>query len=155
MSEPFDPDLLAAFARVVILWSYVEQIQGHLLAFLLGAEEGRMFVVTQNVSSSTTTDWIRALLQIPAVEVMGVGDLKVLLTDIDEARAERNALVHGLWSPAPAPEAAKVQTVRWDRTEVIKVGLVTLDDLGDLLHRIEGILRELRGLAERFGFAGA
>jgi hypothetical protein len=152
-AEPFDPDLLAAFARVIILWSYVEQLQGRLLSFLLNAEEGRVFVISQNVSASTVTDWIRVLLQIPAIQATGIGNLSELLAEIDDARAERNALAHGVWSPTRAPEAAEVQTVRWDRTEVVKVTLVTIGDLGDLLGRIEDIVRRLRALAEQFGFS--
>jgi len=72
---PFDPTLLAAFARVIIAWSYVEQLQGQLLSFLLKAEGGRVFVITQNVSASTVKDWIRVLLQIPSVQLTGIGDL--------------------------------------------------------------------------------
>jgi uncharacterized protein YjbI with pentapeptide repeats len=115
----------------IILWSYVEQLQGRLLSFLLNAEEGRVFVISQNVSASTVTDWIRVLLQIPAIQATGIGNLSELLAEIDDARAERNALAHGVWFPARAPEAAEVQTVRWDRTEVVKVTLVTIGDLGD------------------------
>jgi hypothetical protein len=76
--EPFDAALLAAFARVIILWSYVEQLQGQLLSFLLNAEAGRVFVISQNVSASTVTGWIRVLLQIPAVQATGIGDLSEL-----------------------------------------------------------------------------
>ena len=147
--EPFDPALLAAFARVIILWSYAEQLQGHLLSFLLNAEEGRVFVISQNVSASTVTGWIRVLLQIPAVQATGIGDLSELLTEIDEVRAERNALAHGLWYGAPSPKTAQVHTVRWDRTEVIKATVVTIGDLDDLLRRIEDIVRKLRVLAGR------
>ena len=152
--EPFDPALLAAFARVIILWSYAEQLQGHLLSFLLNAEEGRVFVISQNVSASTVTGWIRVLLQIPAIQATGIGDLSGLLTEIDEVRAERNALAHGLWYGAPSPKTAQVHTVRWDRVEVIKATVVTIGDLDDLLRRIEDIVRKLRVLAGQFGFAG-
>jgi len=151
---PFDPALLAAFARVIIAWSYVEQLQGQLLSFLLDAEAGRVFVISQNVSASTVTAWIRVLLQIPAVQKIGMGDLSELLEEIDDARDERNALAHGLWHPASSPEEAVVQTVRWSRTEVIKDTFVTIGDLGDLLRRIEDIVRKLHALAGQFGFAG-
>ena len=151
---PFDPALLAAFARVIIAWSYVEQLQGQLLSFLLNAEGGRVFVITQNISANMVTQWIRVLLQIPAVQATGIGNLRELLAEIDDARDERNALAHGLWSPVDAPEAAAVQTVRWGRTEVIKDTLVTIGDLGDLLHRIEDIVRKLHALAVQFGFSG-
>jgi hypothetical protein len=151
---PFDPALLAAFARVIIVWSYAEQLQGHLLSFLLNADEGRMLVISQNVSASTVTGWIRVLLQIPAVQATGIGDLSELLTEIDDVRAERNALAHGLWYPGPSRETAQVHTVRWDRTEVIKTTVVTIDDLNDLLRGIEDIVRKLRVLAGQFGFAG-
>jgi hypothetical protein len=109
-------------------------------------------VISQNVSASTVTGWIRVLLQIPAVQATGIGDLSELLTEIDDVRAERNALAHGLWYPSP--ETAQVQTVRWDRTEVIKTTVVTIGDLDDLLRRIEDIVRKLRVLAGQFGFAG-
>ena len=79
------------------------------------------------------------------------GTVLNLLTEIDDVRAERNALAHGLWYPSP--ETAQAQTVRWDRTEVIKTTVVTIGDLDDLLRRIEDIVRKLRVLAGQFGFA--
>jgi hypothetical protein len=154
MSEPrsIHPDLLTGLGRIVHGWAYVEALQGHFLSWLLEADQARMFVLTQNVSSSTVTDWIRTLLQIPLIEKMGMGDLSELLLTIDETRAERNRLVHGLWSPGPEPTTAKVQTVRWDRTEIVKVELIAIDDLNDLIHRVGDLIRELRDLGTRLGF---
>ena len=111
-------------------------------------------MITQNISANMVTQWIRVLLQIPAVQVTGIGNLRELLAEIDDARDERNALAHGLWAPVDAPEAAAVRTVRWGRTEVIKDTLVTIGDLGDLLHRIKDIVRKLHALAVQFGFSG-
>jgi PII-like signaling protein len=152
----FAPELLAAFARVVILWSYVEALQDHLLSFLVQGEPGRMFVIMGNVSTATKTDWIRTLLRLPAVQAVGMGDLKNLLEEIDDLRAEGNTLAHGIWSFGGAGGAsATVQTIRMDRAIPIKTLLVTTPDLAELLHRIENIVREFRAVAARFAIPGA
>ena len=151
----FAPELLAAFARVVIAWSYVEALQDHLLSFLVQGEPGRMFVIMGNVSTATKTDWIRTLLRLPAVQTLGVGDMKNLLAEIDDLRAERNALAHGVWSVGvPEGGAATVQTIRMDRAIPIKTQLVTTPDLAELLHRIESVVRELRAIGVRFSIPG-
>jgi hypothetical protein len=152
MSREIHADLLSALGRICIGWSYVEALQGHFLAWLLQAEPGRAFVITQNVSSSTVTDWIRTLLQVPQIRRTGIGDLSELLSAISNTRGERNRLVHGVWSPGPEPVTAEIQTVRWDRSEIVQTELVTVADLNDLLHRVEDIMRELLSLGRRLGF---
>lgn len=147
-------ELLTVFARVIVICSYIDAAMSELLAYLLHADHARMYVVTQNVSAATLADWIRVLLTVPSVRIEAREELAALLADADEVRGERNALVHGLWSPGPEDLTAMVQTVRWDRSEVTKQELVTLADLNDLLHRAEGILREFRRFGRQLGLPG-
>jgi hypothetical protein len=153
--DPIYSDLLTGLGRVVVAWAYVESLEGLLLSYLLQGEPARMFVVTQNVSGSTVTGWIRTLLTIPLVQKSGIGDLADMLQEIDDVRGERNRLVHGLWSPGGEPMAAAIQTIRWDRAAVVKTELVTVADLNDLLHRAESLIGEIRTPGNRFGFHGS
>ena len=50
---------LTALGRIIYGCAYVEALEGHLLAHLLEAEPARLMVVTQNVSGSKVTNWIR------------------------------------------------------------------------------------------------
>jgi hypothetical protein len=152
MSREIHADLVSALGHICIGWSYVEALQGHFLAWLLEAEQGRAFAITQNMSSSSVTDGIRALLQVPQVQSKGIGDLSELLSAISNTGSERNRLVHGIWSPGPEPATAEVQTVRWTRREVVQTELVTVADLNDLLRRVEDIIRKLLDLSRRLGF---
>ena len=145
-------ELLTTLGRIVVAWAYVESLEGLFLSYLLQSEPARTLVVTQNVSGSTITDWIRTLLQIPLVQKSGIGDLTNLLREIDDVRGDRNRLIHGLWSPGDQLGAVEVQTIRWDRTAVIKTELVTGEDLLELHHRAKHLVVELRGLGNRLGF---
>ena len=56
---------------------------------------------------------------------METGSLEETLTEINELRAERNALIHGVWATTTEPGTALVQTVRLQRRQVVQGELVT------------------------------
>ena len=147
------PELLTGLGRIVVSWAHVETYQAHLLATLLEAEPARMMVVTQNVSGSTISDWLRTALQIPQIQDdKRLAGAPALIEEINATRAERNALIHGLWVEGSEPLTAMVQTIRWDRATVIKDELHTVADLDELAHRIGNLIRELHALLERLKF---
>src|SRR5262249_52357422 len=100
---------------------------------------------------STLTGWLRTLAALRFNEADKQRMLG-LLTQIDEARAERNAYAHGLWVPGPEPQTAVVSTIRWERAEVMKQELVTKADLNGLLEEIEEVYRALVAIAHHLGF---
>lgn len=147
-----DTQLMTMLGRVVTTWSLVEGYTTELVAFLLEADPGSFYVVSRNVANATVTDWARTLATMRFDNDNTREKLAALLSSADEARAERNIYVHGLWKPGPEPQTALVQTVRWDRREVVKYELVTLSDLEELLERIANIVGELRFVGRRLGF---
>jgi len=146
-----EPELLVGLGTVVSRWSYVDMFMAEFLSFLLQANPGFMYVVTANVSASTVSDWIRTLLQARHIPNEPPEEIMSLLVDIDRIRGERNALVHGLWRPH-VTGSALVQTVRWNRSEIVKDEVVTRADLDDLITNIGEVMGKLLGLGERYGF---
>src|SRR6266542_2358207 len=143
--------LLAALGQAVYIWSAVEWKEGEFLAFLLGAHQGLAQIVTKSVSGSTITDWLRTLatIRFGAAETERI---HALLTRIDDARSQRNAYVHGLWTPGPVKGTALVTTVRWERAEVMKGELVTLQDLIVFADEARELYAELAVLGDHLGF---
>ena len=121
------------------------------LAFLLQASPALMYVVTASVSASTVSDWIRTLLRARHIPNEPPEEIMSLLTDIDRIRGERNALVHGLWR-SHVSGSALVQTVKWDRSEVVKDELVTRTDLDELIMEVGEVTGKLQGIAKQYGF---
>jgi hypothetical protein len=148
-----DNALMLRLGGIVILWSHLENWLGELLSYLLGANPALMHVVIDNVSSSTVTDWIRTLLQAPNVPIPASAELNALLTEIDNLRAERNALVHGKWMFED--EVALVQTIKWSRAEVVNQTVVTKLDLEQLSASIGEALDAFRELGIRYRFPTA
>ncbi len=146
-----EADLMAGLGTVVSQWAYIDYLMGEFVAFLVEGNPASMYVITNNVSASTISDWCRTLLPVRYEDDESLDEIRSLLSDIDRLRAERNALAHGLWSPH-VPGAAKVQTVRWDRSEVIKVDLVTASDLKELAHDIDEAGNALAALGRHLGF---
>ena len=81
-----------------------------------------------------------------------VEGLNALFTRIDEARGERNSLVHGVWGPSSEKGAATVQTIKLDRNEIIRTELVTVRDLDELFKEITSIADELHAVGVKLGF---
>lgn len=152
-AQDIHPELLLRLGRVATKWGTVESLMGEFLAFLLKGDPGSIYVVTSNVSQATVTDWIRTLAQIRFTNPNTLDGLGKLLTRIDETRAERNAYIHGLWvTDKSQPGTAMVQTIRWERREVVKHELVTSPDLDETVEAIEAIADELLMIGKKLGF---
>lgn len=143
--------LMMGLGTVIARWAYVDQLMAEFLSFLVQGNPALMYVVTNNVSASTVSEWIRTLLRVRYVNSEPPSEIMALLTTVDELRSERNALAHGLWTPH-SPEAAEVQTVRWERSEVIKIELVTKADLEHLAQDIDDAIDAIAALGKRYGF---
>jgi len=148
---PVEPEILAGLGTVVSRWTYVDWYMAEFLSFLLQANPAFMYVVTANVSASTVSDWIRTLLRVRHIPNEPPEEIMSLLVDIDRIRGQRNALVHGLWRPHVSGSAV-VQTVKWDRSEVVKDELVTRADLYELVMEIGEVTGKLQRIAEQYGF---
>lgn len=146
-----EPEILAKLGEIVAEWGYVEMMVGELVAFLVSADPALMYIITNNFSASTLSDWARTLLRVRSMPDDPPKEVTDILAEADELRAERNALVHGLWSPH-TKGAATVQTLKWERAEVIKVEVVTLADLDDFLLRAMALRESLFDLRTRWGF---
>jgi hypothetical protein len=146
-----DAALMTGLGTVIARWAYVDQLMGEFLSFLAQGNPALMYVITNNVSGSTIADWIRTLLVARYSGEEPPKEITDLLTSIDDIRRERNALVHGLWSPH-APDVAEVQTIRWERREIVKIELVTKADLEHLVHDIDDAIDALAALGKRYGF---
>jgi hypothetical protein len=151
-SAEIDPALLEGLGRVVYQWAFVEAVEGMMLAFLVQANWELSQVVTARVSGSTMTGWIRTLVPVRFTDPTTQDRILDLLTRIDEARAERNAFVHGMWTPGNVPHTAFVTSIRWDRREVMVNRVVGADDLHSLAETIGEIYEELVWLGRQAGF---
>ena len=151
MSDDPDVALLAGLGGIVMLFSRVEGWLNEYLAHLLQAKSALMHAVTVNVSNATITDWIRVLLRVKHHPGEPPDEIMQLLTTVDELRSERNTLVHGMWTFGE-PGTAVVQTIRLDRSPVIRQLLVTIADLEELSGAITEATNALSKLGAREGF---
>ncbi len=157
MSDPvrqIEPVFFELLGRIITRWSFAETLLNEFLAFLLKADHGLMYVVTSNISGGTVIDWIRTIFKVHAGDdENAITQINALLGRIDDARAERNRMAHGVWAThVSGPETVAVQTVNWQRTEIIKTELVTAADLNEFLNEIGEILGELGVLGTTLGF---
>jgi hypothetical protein len=150
--KPVAAPLLAGLGLVITRWAYIDFLMGEFLSFLLEANPAMMYVVTGNVSASTISDWIRTILAARYIPDDPPAEIMALLTTIDELRAERNGMVHGLWERGNVPGTALVQTVRWERTEILKTELTTKGDLKELAILIDAAGDGLVAIGRRYGF---
>jgi hypothetical protein len=147
-----DDGIMGALGAVVMLWACVDEWLGALAGHLLEANPGLFHVVSNNVSASTVTDWLRTLLHAHEhPDGADKADLDLLAT-VDGLRAERNALIHGLWQPGIESGIWTVQTIRLERAEIIKNEVVTLADLEELTIAIREAKKGIEALGQRLGY---
>lgn len=150
--EDIPDSIYEGIGRIVTQWAIVEQLVGQFLAYLVSGDVVLMFTVTQNVSSSTVSEWVNTLLPVRIKEQTALEQIQDLMRRVDDLRRERNLVVHGLWKPAHEDGTALVQTMRWNRVEIMKTELVTTADMGHLVTRVEEAVHELLGLGKELGF---
>jgi hypothetical protein len=146
------PEIRQSLGDIIIGWSRVEALLAEFLSFLLKADRGAMYVLNQDIASSTQLKWIRTLAaeRYPDAQVQAF--FSDLFERIDDARRERNGYAHGLWGPGTEPGTVRVQTAKLDRAEIIREQLVTRSDLDDLFGDIESVGDALYRLGTELGF---
>lgn len=97
--SPIDDEICLRLGKIITRWSVVEYLTSLLLGTVLMADQGAMLVLTNAVSASTQSKWIRALMNSHDHEAAQTARVAALLTRADDLRAERNEYVHGIWSP--------------------------------------------------------
>lgn len=149
------PDFQQRIGRIAVEWSWIEMLLGEMLAHFCKADHGSMYVITQSVSGSTITDWLRTLAQIKIKEDAGRKVIMDLLAEVDAARSERNTYVHGVWNGHEEPSLATVQTFKWDRAEVVQTSVCSVADLDDVISHLETVQLMLGNLGLGMGFLKA
>jgi len=146
------PPIRQALGDIVISWSRVEALLAEFLSFLLKADPGYMYVLNQDVASSTQLKWISLLCEARFKDEPTKELLRELFIRISSARGERNGYVHGWWTPGDIAGTAMVQTIKIDRPEIARNELATSADLNDLSVEIEALGDELRAIGIKLGF---
>jgi hypothetical protein len=52
-----EPALMAGLGKVISRWAYIDYLLGEFVAFLVEGKPALMYVITNNVSGSTLSDW--------------------------------------------------------------------------------------------------
>jgi hypothetical protein len=152
-ATPLHGELANRLGQIVVRWSSLEYFISLLLATLLKADHGAMFVVTNSVSIASQTKWIRALLSGHPQEADQTATVMKLLDRADELRGERNELIHGIWDDTNCEAGtATIQTVNLERVEIIRSRLVTVGDLNELLSEINEWITDYVKLGCQLGF---
>jgi hypothetical protein len=146
-----EPELLQRLGLLVIRWAVIENWMSELFIFMMKGTPGLMYVVTESISQSTITEWIRTLLGVVQTPADIERELLDILNDVKELRGERNALVHGIWSTDCPPHSAIVQTVKLDRREMVRDQVVTAADIDDLISRTLEIHVRMVAIAKAVG----
>jgi hypothetical protein len=154
-SEGFDidPELTRRLGQIVIRWSALEAWISALVAATVGADPGPMQTITGTSGIKTQMDWIRNIISVHIDKEPELQEIVDLLARADELRADRNAIVHGIWDSTGCElGTAQVQTVRIERREIIRSELVTISDLDQLLIEINEWIAGYTELGRKFGF---
>lgn len=145
-SSGISPALLERLGTIVIQWGHVEGCIGEIASRLLMADKGSFYVVTESVSTASLTEWCRTITKLRFEDGETKENILSVLDRVDAVRGERNVLTHGLWEVGPVVETAKVQSVRLDRTEMIKTILVTKADLDEVVDETSSLFDALVAL---------
>jgi hypothetical protein len=133
-------------------WAWIELLLGEMLAYFCRADPGSMYVITQHTSASTVIGWLQTLIGLNVQDAQTAKVIQTLLQEVDAARAERNAVVHGVWRAAEEPSLAYQDTFDWNRQEVARHTLWSLADIEALVDDLTDIQLKLANLGIRLGF---
>jgi hypothetical protein len=147
-----EPELYEGLGKVIVAWASVEALLAEFLSFLIPADPGGMYVLNQTVSVEMKLKWVRTLCDIRFTDPNTTSRLDDLFLRTEEARIERNAYAHGLWSTLCPPGTVLIHSVNLNRAEIIRQELTTRADFDDLVVRIDEIVRELVMLSRKLGF---
>jgi hypothetical protein len=146
------PQISQSLGDIVMQWARLEGLLAEFLTFLLMAKPSYVYVLNQDVASSTQLKWIRTLVEVRVTNDSTKQGLSRLFARIDAVREERNTYVHGVWGPSTEPLAATVQTIKLNRAEIIRTELVTAPDLDEVFDEIASIADELHAVGLAYGF---
>ena len=161
MPEPvrqIEPEFFEKLGRLLQHWALLDARLVDLLAACLHADPGMTLLLAHTVSGATITDWVRKMSSVLDTPEDSLKKLESILREIDELRADRNALVHGVWATdASDTGTILVQTVRLHGMQPVRQRLVTLADLDELICITLEIYERLRAflLAHRLLGKGA
>jgi hypothetical protein len=147
-----DASILQRIGNVATEWSWIESMLAEMLAFYCRADPGSLYVITQKTASSSQIEWLRVLTQIKVKEPDTAKVILDLLTEIDDARCERNTIVHGIWRGHDTPGFGWVRTINWERCEVVKTELWSSADLDSAAENIVHLQLKLANLGRIMGF---
>jgi hypothetical protein len=147
------PELRERLGQIVVRWASAEAWISALLATLAKADPGAMLLITNNISASTQSRWIRGLMAKHPHEAASNTRVVALLKRADELRGRRNELIHGLWDTTDCePKTAMVQTVNLERSEPVRSRLVTTKELDQLVVQIDKWIADYIELGRELGF---
>ena len=144
--------ILQRIGKIASEWAWVEMLLGEMLAHFCRADPGSMYVITHNVSVATQTDWLRTLAEIHVKDVATKKVILDLLKEVNDTRAERNTIVHGVWRAHTELGFGFVQTFRWERQEVVRDELWSAADLDATAEHIASLQTMLTNLGIRMNF---
>ena len=154
-TRQIEPEFFEKLGRLLQHWALIDAGLVELLAACLHSDPGMTLLLAQTVSGSTVTDWCRKMSRILDTPEDSLRELESILGEIDELRAERNALVHGVWgTDVSGAETILVQTVRLHAAQPVRQRLVTLADLDDLIRETLGIYSQLLAFLRAHGLLG-
>jgi len=146
-TRQFEPELLQRLGLFIVRWSFVETCVSDLFVLLTRGDPGSMIAVTGSMSSSTISDWIRAIVETQQKTPHDlVNEINDVLSEVDHLRSERNILVHGLWGTTGPEHSVLVQTSRLGRKEIIRDRVVTAADIDGLIDESLEVMRRLLAL---------
>jgi hypothetical protein len=148
-----DSELRERLGQIVIRWASAEVWISALLATIAKADPGAMLLITNNVSASSQSRWIKGLMALHPHEIKHTAQVRSLLQQADELRGKRNALIHGLWDTTDCePKTAIVQTINLERSKPIQSHLVTVKILDELVSQIDKWIAAYIELGRKLGF---
>ena len=151
-TRQIDPPILERLGEFVVVWSLLESMVADLFVATIKSDIGNLMVVTQGVSANTISGWIRTSIEFRYTPPDEARQIREILDEYDKLRAERNALIHGLWgTDKSGPGTALVQTVRLGRRTPIVDRLITVSDLDDLIDVTLGLYAKLLAFMRAHG----
>ena len=133
-TRQIEPAFFEKLGRFITSWAIIEYRLATMLAACLQADPGMTLLLVQSVSAATVSGWVRTMSRFGDNPEESLTELEEILNEVDELRAERNALVHGLWATDVSDAGTVlVQTIRLHATQPARQRLITLADLGELI----------------------
>lgn len=148
------PEFMQRLGALAISWALIDKLISHMFIGMIDGNDGSMYVITENVTSKTISEWIGTLVDSHGCSQPEYAEhIKEVFKNIEIPRATRNALIHGLWSATHAePGSVIVQTVRLERAEIVKGEVVTLADLDAYIDEAQEIAAQLHEVMTTLGF---